>query len=131
MIYACGQWLMASYLPVCLGILIRYHAVAVAPDGTIASGSWDHTIRLWDGRTGAFIKQLANQGTQVGSSLSFSPDSRRLVSGVSSAPTHCHLWSVPDGRQLQRYNGHDKYVLATAFAPNGRLVATAGGGNQQ
>jgi len=106
----------------------KVRAVAVAPDGTIASGSWDHTIRLWDGRTGAFIKQLADQGTQVGS-LSFSPDGRRLVSGVSSAPTHCHLWSVPDGRQLQRYNGHDNIVLATAFAPNGHLVATAGGGN--
>ncbi|KOR31682.1 hypothetical protein TI05_12075, partial [Achromatium sp. WMS3] len=108
----------------------KVFAVAVAPDGTIASGAYDHTIRLWDGRTGAFIKQLANQGTQVGS-LSFSPDSRRLVSGVSSTPTHCHLWSVPDGRQLQRYNGHDNAVIATAFAPNGRLVATAGGNQQQ
>ncbi|KOR31686.1 hypothetical protein TI05_12040, partial [Achromatium sp. WMS3] len=108
----------------------KVYAVAVAPDGTIASGAEDHTIRLWDGRTGAFIKQLANQGTQVGS-LSFSPDGRRLVSGIAQGKNnHCHLWSVPDGRQLQRYNGHDNIVLATAFAPNGRLVATAGGGNQ-
>jgi len=108
-------------------------AVAVAPDGTIASGSWDHTIRLWDGRTGAFIKQLANQGTKVGS-LSFSPDGQRLLSSCGGGPSCAanpeYLWSVPDGRQLQRYNGHDNIVLATAFAPNGRLVATAGGGSQ-
>ncbi|KOR33027.1 hypothetical protein TI05_03575 [Achromatium sp. WMS3] len=109
----------------------KVRAVAVAPDGTIASGSWNHTISLWNGRTGAFIKQLADQGTQVGS-LSFSPDGRQLLSGITGpGDNDCHLWSVPDGRQLQRYTGHDNIVLATAFAPNGRLVATAGGNQLQ
>jgi WD40 repeat protein len=108
----------------------KVQAVAVATDGTIASGSWDHSIRLWDGKSGAFIKILANQGTQVGS-LSFSPDGRRLLSGVSgSAPCQCHLYSVPDGKELQRYTGHDNIVLATAFSTDGRRVATAGGTSQ-
>jgi len=108
----------------------KVRALAVSRDGTIASGSGDHTIRLWDGQSGRFIKILADQGTEVGS-LSFSPDGRRLLSGVGSAPYYCHLYSVPDGKELQTYKGHDNSVFATAFAPDGRLVATGGGDNNE
>jgi len=97
----------------------------------IASGSYDHTIRLWDGTTGRFIKTLADQGTQVGS-LSFSPDGKKLISGVVQGPNyHCHVWSVPDGKELVTFREHDNIVLATAVSPDGRLVATGGGNNQE
>ena len=109
----------------------KVRSVAISPqEDIIASGSRDYTIRLWDGRTGQFIKTLANQGTQVGS-LSFSPDGRYLVSGVSSAPTNCHVWSIPDGKEIVTYRGHDNIVLATAVSPDGRVVATGGGNNQE
>jgi len=109
----------------------KVYAVAISPqEDIIASGSDDYTIRLWDGETGRFIKTLANQGTQVGS-LSFSPDGRYLVSGVSSAPTHCHVWSIPDGQEIVTYRDHDNIVLATAVSPDGQWVATGGGNNQE
>jgi WD40 repeat protein len=108
----------------------KVQSVAISPqEDIIASGSWDHTIRLWDGRTGQFIKTLANQGTPIGS-LSFSPDGRYLVSGVSSVPTNCHVWSIPDGKEIVTYRGHDNTVIATAVSPDGHVVAT-GGGNKQ
>ncbi|MDM8517767.1 caspase family protein [Desulfobacterales bacterium HSG16] len=99
--------------------------------GYIASGSHDHTIRLWDGKTGKFIKTLADQGTQVGS-LTFSPDGKKLLSGVSMnrGPFYCHVFSVPDGRELVTFREHDNIVLATAISPDGRLAATGGGNNQ-
>jgi WD40 repeat protein len=108
-------------------------AVAISPqDGTIASGSWDHTIRLWNGRTGRFIKTLANQGTQAGS-LSFSPDGRYLLSscgGGDCAANPEHVYSLPTGRELLTYKGHDNIVLATAISPSGRWAATGGGSDQ-
>jgi WD40 repeat protein len=109
----------------------KVYSVAISPqDGTIASGSLDYTIRLWEGQTGRLIKTLANQGTQVGS-LSFSPDGRYLISGVGSAPHHCHVWSIPDGQEIVTYRGHDNVVIATAISPDGRWVATGGGNHQE
>ena len=109
----------------------KVHSVAISPqDGTIASGSDDYTIRLWNGQTGRFLKTLTNQGTIVGS-LSFSPDGRYLVSGVGSAPTHCHVWSIPDGQEIVTYRGHDNIVLATAVSADGQWVATGGGANHE
>ncbi len=108
----------------------KVDAVAVSRHGRIASGSWDHTIRLWDGKTGAFIKTLADQGTQIGS-LSFSPDGRYLLSGVGDGPNnYCHLWSVPNGREILSYSEHDNIVLATAISPDGHRAATGGGNNK-
>ncbi len=112
----------------------KVYAVAISPrDGTIASGSHDYTIRLWDGQTGQPIKTLANQSTRIGS-LSFSPDGRYLVSGVGSEPpepTHCYILSMPNGKKIVTYRGHDNVVRATAVSPDGRVVATGGGANHE
>ncbi len=79
----------------------KVRSLAVAPDGTIASGDWSGEIRLWNARDGRFLRVLAKQGTAVGS-LSFSPDGKLLLSGISrSWPIATHQGQGLQHRQRQ------------------------------
>jgi WD40 repeat protein len=106
-------------------------SLAVAPDGTIASGDGSGEIRLWDGRTGAFRRTLASQGTSV-SSLSFSPDGKTLMSGFGQGSGFdCHVYDLASGQEIVSYSGHGNIVVATAISPDGRWAATGGSSNHE
>ena len=112
----------------------QVRSLAVAPDGTIASGDLSGEIRLWDGRDGRFLRTLARQGTVVGS-LSFSPDGRRLLSG-SCAAKMVHTARMvsttpPAGGRSRDIPAMTISCTATAFSPDGRWAATGGGDNNE
>ena len=105
----------------------KVRSLAVAPDGTIASGDDSGEIRLWDGRDGRFLRILARQGTAVGS-LKFSPDGKLLLSSCGQGdPCHDRVVNVASGKEIATHQIDENIVLAAAFSPDGRWAATGGG----
>jgi WD40 repeat protein len=65
-------------------------AIAFSPNSkTLASGSHDKTIRLWDSQSGAALKTLKGHSGFVGA-LAFSPDGKTLAS--ASIDNTIRLW---------------------------------------
>src|SRR5208337_873822 len=95
----------------------KVQRLAVAPDGTIASGDISGAILLWDGRDGRFLRKLAQNKTGVGS-LSFSLDTKLLVATCGFGDCSGALGYVYDtasGQVAVTYSGHDNAVQASAF----------------
>jgi len=98
--------------------------LAFAPDGkTLATGSFDGMIRLWDAGTGQKVRELEGHTAAV-YALAFSSDGRNLASG--SFDKSVRLWEAFSGKTIKTWNGHAGPVAAVAMAPNGRCVISGG-----
>lgn len=112
-------WLCRAILT---GHTLSVNTIALSPDGsTLASGSDDKTIRLWNGVTGQPIATLSGH-TQAIKSLAFSPDGTLLVS--ASQDKTLRLWHVQQQKCLQTCVAHSQSVTCVAYHPQEHWLAS-------
>ncbi|MBD2095942.1 WD40 repeat domain-containing protein [Trichocoleus sp. FACHB-591] len=97
-------------------------SVSFSWDGkTLATGSRDNTVRLWDVQSGKALRTFQGHGDVV-YSVSFSPDGKTLATG--SADKTVKLWDVQSGKALRTFQGYAGPVGSVSFSPNGKTLAT-------
>nr|XP_033778783.1 notchless protein homolog 1 [Geotrypetes seraphini]XP_033778784.1 notchless protein homolog 1 [Geotrypetes seraphini]XP_033778785.1 notchless protein homolog 1 [Geotrypetes seraphini] len=98
--------------------------VLFSPDArTIASASFDKSIKLWDGKTGKYLASLRGHVSAV-YQISWSADSRLLVSGSSDSTLK--VWDMKSRKLAIDLPGHADKVFAVDWSPDGQRVASGG-----
>ena len=77
----------------------------------------------WQQQTHQDIITFRGDSSSI-SSVAFSPDGRRLVTGGWLT---ARIWEVSSGKELRRLKGHSLMVTSVAFSPDGLRIVTGSG----
>ncbi|KAK7177316.1 Vegetative incompatibility protein HET-E-1-like protein 15, partial [Paraphaeosphaeria sporulosa] len=101
----------------------RVYSVAFSHDSArIASTSGDHTVKIWDVRSGECLSTLEGHSDRV-YSVAFSHDSARIAS--TSGDHTVKIWDVRSGECLSTLEGHSDWISSVTFSHDSAWVASA------
>jgi len=110
---ACPERILAGHTQ-------RVAALGFSPDGlTLATGSTDRTVRIWDVVAGTLRRTLEGHAGSV-LSVAFSPDGSLLASGSEDATIR--LWRPDDGSLVRSLAGPAYGVTALTFSKDGHSL---------
>jgi RNA polymerase sigma factor (sigma-70 family) len=99
---------------------------ALSPDGKSLATISDRTqgqALLWDVATGKLVRRFGESGPARVSSVTFSPDGRR-VAGAYLQQDIIRIWDAASGKELLQLKGQSKPEVL-AFAPDGATFVSA------
>ena len=116
-----SQWVQKISLSKTLpGDSTSVNPVAISPDGkTLAIGSEDGTIKLWDLQTGVLRNTLKGHTASI-YAIAFSPDGQSVASG--SADESIKIWNPGTGKLLRTLSGRLKGISAIAISPDSQTL---------
>jgi WD40 repeat protein len=108
----------------------RVTALAFAPDGkTLFTGSFDTTVRFWDvavrkeRRCLGAVKRRVSADDPLIHSLAVAPDGNTVAAGRQDGVIV--VWDATTGKELRRWSTELSAVMALAFSPDGKALASA------
>jgi WD40 repeat protein len=110
-------------------------SIAWSPDSKwIASTSYgSHKVEVWNALTGSLQQEYSGH-TDAVTSLAWSPDGKKIASGSAYRDDNgtivggeVQIWDVHTSQTLYTYHGNAHPILAVAWSPNGKLIASADG----
>jgi WD40 repeat protein len=103
-------------------------SLAFSPDGgSLATGSGNGVVRLWDVATGEELLKLKLGQVDV-RAVTFSPDGATLAAcsrDGSGNTNRIHLIDLEHGRETRALSGHNRPIRALAYSPDGKVLASA------
>lgn len=94
--------------------------VALSPDGNLVCARCLHAVRVWNVRTGEYLKTL-----QEAYCIAFSPDGRTLATGLSDG--RIVLQDVGSWNRVRTIQQHLGSIGKLIYSPDGQLLVSAGG----
>ncbi|WP_370424083.1 hypothetical protein AB8O64_35405 (plasmid) [Streptomyces sp. QH1-20] len=99
-------------------------STSFSPDGrTLATASFDHSVKLWDARSHRLLATLTGH-TDAVNTVAFSPNGSTLA--TASNDRSVKLWDARSHRLLATLTGHTNMVEGVAFSPDGHTLASVG-----
>jgi serine/threonine protein kinase len=97
--------------------------LAISPDGqTLASGSRDNTIKIWNLSTGQVRSTLTGHSGWV-NSVAISPDGQTLASG--GRDNTIKIWNLSSGQVISPLSEHSGLLFSVAISPDGQTLASS------
>lgn len=98
-------------------------SVAFAPDGqSLASGSWDNSIKIWDTQSGHSQRKLAGRDAGRVNSVVYSSDGVHLLSASDDGVAR--IWNAADGTLQSTLDSQAGPMRCAVYSADGRRIVT-------